>query len=78
MEFEPLFDGTLLGAWKTMPVTFQLKEGATPYHGRAIPIPQIHKETIMKEIKRLCDLRVLEWQPTSEWAAPSYKLPKKN
>ncbi len=26
-EFEPLFDGTL-GAWNTMPVSFQLKEGA--------------------------------------------------
>ena len=76
-EFEPLFDGTL-GAWKTTPVSFQLKEGATPYHGRAFPIPRVHKETIMKEIKRLCELGVLEWQPTSEWAAPSFIIPKKN
>ncbi len=29
-EYEPLFDGTL-GAWKTMPVFFELKEGAKPY-----------------------------------------------
>jgi hypothetical protein len=43
-EFEPLFDGTL-GAWKTTPVSFQLKEGATPYHGRAFPIPRVHKVT---------------------------------
>jgi hypothetical protein len=33
-EFEPLFDGTL-GAWRTTPVTFELKEGAKPYHGRS-------------------------------------------
>jgi hypothetical protein len=33
-EYEPLFDGTL-GAWKTIPVSFELKEGAIPYHGRA-------------------------------------------
>ena len=33
-EFEDLFDGTL-GDWNTEPVSFELKEGATPYHGRA-------------------------------------------
>jgi hypothetical protein len=76
-DFEPLFDGTL-GAWKTTPVAFELKEGAKPYHGRTFPIPHFHKETIMKEIKRLCELGVLEWQPLSEWAAPSFIQAKKN
>ena len=76
-EYEPLFDGTL-GAWKTTPVSFELKEGIKPYHGRAFPIPHVHKETIMKEIKRLCELGVLEWQASSEWAAPSFIQPKKN
>ena len=42
------------------------------------PIPKVHKETILKEIKRLCELGVLEWQPSSEWAAPSFIQPKKN
>jgi hypothetical protein len=36
------------------------------------------KETIMKKIQRLCDLGVLEWQPSSEWAATSFIQPKKN
>jgi hypothetical protein len=76
-NYEPLFDGTL-GAWKTTPVSFELKEGAKPYHGRAFPIPRVHKDTIMKEIKRLIELGVLEWQPSSEWAAPSFIQPKKN
>jgi hypothetical protein len=76
-DFEPLFDGTL-GDWKTTPVAFDLKEGAKPYHGRTFPIPHFHKETIMKEIKRLCELGVLEWQPLSEWAAPSFIQAKKN
>ncbi len=70
-DFEPLYDGTL-GAWKTMPVSFELKEGVRPYHGRAFPIPKVHKETIMKEIRRLFELGVLEWQSLSEWAAPSF------
>jgi hypothetical protein len=32
----------------------------------------------MREIKRLTDIGVLEWQPSSEWAAPSFIQPKKN
>ncbi len=32
VRFESLFDGTL-GDWRTKPVSFQLKEGASPYHG---------------------------------------------
>ncbi len=31
-KIESLFDGTL-GNWKTTPVSFQLKEGVSPYHG---------------------------------------------
>ena len=76
-EFEDLFDGTL-GDWNTDPVSFELKEGAKPYHGRAFPIPKVHKQTILKEIERLMELGVLEWQPASEWAAPSFIQPKKN
>ncbi len=31
-KYELLFDGTL-GDWKTKPISFQLKEGVSPYHG---------------------------------------------
>ncbi len=74
-KFELLFDGTL-GDWKTKPVSFQLKEGVSPYHGQAFPVPKIHKDTIMKEVERLCKLGVLERQPASEWALPSFIIPK--
>ena len=37
-QFEELFNGTL-GDWDCTPVSFQLKEGAQPYHGRPFPIP---------------------------------------
>ncbi len=42
LKFESLFDGTL-GDWNLPPISFELKEGTTPYHGKAYPIPQIHK-----------------------------------
>ena len=30
----------------------------------------------MKEMNRLCDLGVLEFQPASEWVSPSFIIPK--
>jgi hypothetical protein len=76
VKFESLFDSTL-GDWKTKPVSFQLKEGASPYHGRAFPVPKIHKDVPIKEVERLCKLGVLEQQYYSEWASPSFIVPKK-
>jgi hypothetical protein len=64
LKFVSLFDGTL-GDWKLLPVSFELKEGMKPYHGRPYPIPHIHKAVLRKEIKRLCNIGVLEWQPSS-------------
>jgi hypothetical protein len=48
---EMLFDGTL-GDWKTKPVSFQLMEGVSPYHGQAFPILKTHKDNIIKEVER--------------------------
>jgi hypothetical protein len=77
LKFEPLFDGTL-GDWKLPPVSFKLKEGMQPYHGRPYPIPHKHKAVLMKEIKWLCNIGVLEWQPSSRWALPTFIIPKKD
>ncbi len=74
--FKLLFDGTL-GDWKLPPVSFELKEGMKSYHGRPYPIQQKHKAVLVKEIKWLCDIGVLEWQPSSQWASPTFIIPKK-
>jgi hypothetical protein len=50
-KFEPLFDGTL-GDWKTKPVSFQLKEGASSYHGQ---VSQYQKYTKMSSSRKLRD-----------------------
>jgi hypothetical protein len=76
-KYELLFEGTL-GDWKTKPISFQLKEGVSPDHGQAFPVLKIHKDTIMKKVERLCKLGVLERQPASEWALPSFIIPKKD
>jgi hypothetical protein len=67
-----------LGDWKTKPVSFQLKEGATLYHGQAFSVSKIHKDTFIKKVERLVKLGVLEQQPASEWASPLFTIPKKN
>ena len=77
LRFESLFDGTL-GDWNLPPVSFEIKEDMKPYHGRAYPIPQIHKAVLMKEIDRLCEIGVLKWQPSSRWASPTFIIPKKD
>jgi hypothetical protein len=41
-------------------------------------VPKVHKEAIIKEVERLCQLGVLERQPASEWALPSFIIPKKD
>ena len=76
LRFELLFNGTL-GDWNLPPVSFELKEGMKPYHGRPYPIPHVHKAILMKEIKRLCNIRVLVWQPSLQCASPTFIIPKK-
>ena len=54
------------GNWNAEPVSFELKDGAKQHHRSAYPVPHAHKETLKKELNRLCELGVLEWQPESE------------
>jgi len=77
LDYESLFDGTL-GDWNRPPVSIKLKDGAKPYHGRPYPIPQIHKATLMKEIDRIVGIGVLKRQTSSEWASPTFIIPKKD
>jgi hypothetical protein len=77
VKYESLFNGTL-GDWRTKLVSFQLREGISPYHGQPFLVPKIHKDTIIKEMERLCKPGVLEQQQASEWALPSFTIPKKN
>jgi hypothetical protein len=77
LKFEQLFDGTL-GNWNLPPVSFELKEGAKPFHGRPFLIPKIQKATFMKKIDQLVSIGVMKWQPYSQWASPTFIIPKKD
>jgi hypothetical protein len=76
-KYEYLFDGTL-GCWNTRPIDLTLKPGSTPYHAKPYPIPKVHEPTTRKECTRLEKAGVLRKINHSEWAAPTFIIPKKN
>jgi hypothetical protein len=76
-KYESLFDGTL-GTWKGENYDIELRSDAIAYHARAFPIPHIHEQTLRHEVERLCKIGVLKKVNRSEWAAPTFIIPKKD
>ena len=76
-KYEAMFDGTL-GNYTGSKYKIELRENVTPYHARPFPIPKIHEETLKKEVERLVKIGVLKRINNSEWAAPTFIIPKKN
>ena len=60
------------------PVHIDLGAGAKPFHGLAFSVPKAYEKLPRNEIQRLLDLGVLRRANISEWAAPSFGMPKKN
>ena len=76
-RYKTLFDGTL-GKWKDLAYDVELKEDAKPYHARPYPIPKAYEQTLKMEVDRLCRIGVLRKVNRSEWAAPTFIIPKKD
>ena len=76
-KFEQLFNGTL-GTWKDTKYNIELKEGATPYHGRPYSIPQAYYQQLQLEVERLVKIGVLRKLNHSELGAPTFIVPKKD
>jgi len=72
---EGLFEGKL-GTWDDELVHFDIKPNAKPFRANPYPVPRIHRDTIKRELKRLCELGVIEEIEGSQWAAPSFFIPK--
>ena len=76
-EYNSLFDGTL-GCWDDKPYEIDLQENVKPYHARPFPIPKAYEQTLKFEIERLVKAGVLKKVNHSEWAAPTFIIPKKD
>ena len=72
-----MFDGTL-GNYTGTEYKIELLEGAKLYHAKLFPIPKVHEETLKTEVNRLVKIGILKRKNNSEWAAPTFIVPKKN
>jgi hypothetical protein len=66
---------------ETVPISVQLMDPIyKPVHARAYTVPRSVEQKLQqsKEIIRLVDIGVLEEDYSSEWASPSFAIPKKN
>jgi hypothetical protein len=52
--------------------------GVKPYHAKVYSIPRVHLKTLRAEVQRLCNQGVLKRVNHSEWAAPTFIIPKKD
>ena len=75
-KHESLFDGTL-GEFKGSKYNIELKKDAEPYHAKPFAVPKVHERTLHIEIDRLCQIGILKKVNNSQWAAPSFLIPKK-
>jgi len=74
---EVLFDGQL-GCWHGQEVKLELQEGAKTYHARAYNTPRCHIQTLKAKVERLIKICVLKKVNRSEWATPTFIIPKKD
>ena len=76
-EYEHMFQGRL-GCLPGKPVHIDIRPGAKLFHGCAFSVPKAYEKLLRDEIQHLLDLGVLHHEQSSEWAAPSFGVPKKN
>ena len=72
-----LFYGTL-GLWKGSSYKIELQDDAKPHHACLYSIPHAYEQTFKQEVKHLCKVGVLRKINRSEWAAPTFLIPKKD
>jgi hypothetical protein len=76
-ENDEMFNGTL-GVYPHKKVHIDIDPNAKPVHSRPYSVPRIHLKTFKKELNHLVKMNVLAAQQESEWALPSFIIPKKD
>ncbi len=76
-DFQPLFQGKR-GNYKGEPITLELIPGSKPFYGKPFPIPKAYQQVTKDEITRLENIGLFTKVNKTEWAVPTFIIPKKN
>ena len=72
-----LFDG-ILKVYPHQLVHLDILPNVTPHHLCAYPVANIHLNVFKAKLSHLCDIGVLERCRASQWASPTFIIPKKD
>jgi len=76
-KHQKMFDGTL-GVYPHKKFHIEIEPDAKPVLSRPYAAPRIHLSVFKKELDHLVQLGVLVRQQESEWASPTFIIPKKD
>lgn len=67
-----------LGWYPHKKIDLELEPTASPVHLKPYPVTHAHEPICVQDLKHLCTLGVLSCMGTTEWAFPTFIIPKKD